>query len=55
MLLMVAELFVGSRRRQAREIAFKSPHTSNMLSLAGVLTADRSVGVGRPEKQRVLR
>lgn len=27
MLLMVAELFVGSRRRQAREIAFKSPHT----------------------------
>lgn len=25
------------------------------LSLAGVLTADRSVGVGRPEKQRMLR
>lgn len=27
MLLTVVVLFVGSRRRQGREIAFKSPHT----------------------------
>lgn len=38
--------------RQRREITFKSPH---ILPVAGVLTADPSVGVWCSEKQRVLR